>query len=175
MTNQAAIAIIIRLAGIWIALEVAETFVYFVSAVAQSEQPVDMSRRSVWIPTFFNLLWLSISALLIAAPMRVANVLLPRSLHGEGTTRWGVEELQAVAFSVLGLFILLFTLTQVQSLISSWMFLASLFQPEGQQGYFFDAVGFITLLLKTVVGVWLLFGAKALARLLRNARTAGTT
>lgn len=108
-------------------------------------------------------------------PLTIANALLPgRSMKIEGLAAPQVtfEQLQALAFCLLGLWILAEAIPNV----FYWMLMAyHASRPELALEFRPRDIGsMVATGIKAILGVWLLFGAKGIRGLLRWARTAGT-
>lgn len=174
MTNQAAVAIIVRLLGIWIALDLLQRLPSLVSNYVLIIGSDRGDGAAFWVAIVLFLVVVALSALMICIPLEFANGLLPRNLHGEGTTAWTADELEGVAFSAVGAFVLTMTVPHIGDFVQIW--LSFMQQPQSQWNYpEFDWTSALAFLLKVLVGIWLLLGAKSLRRFLQRIRNAGTT
>lgn len=113
---------------------------------------------------------LAVALILWLVPLTIARKLLPVTKAAPKERRPTLAEYQAVAFSVLGMWMLAEHLPAVFSWIGYALYLnanpsASL--TEYEYGKLAATVGGI------VIGFWLLFGARGFVGLLRNARSAG--
>ena len=110
MTNQAVVAIIVRLAGIYLGLQYLGSLVLSmgIDEAAPGTPPIGLAIA-------VSLVWISISTTMIAAPGKIARLVVPTEHREGGATGWSVEEFQSAAFSVVGMLLLASTLTDAWS------------------------------------------------------------
>lgn len=173
MTNEAVVAIGIRLAGLWIFLtQIPQTLRILVAIGASRGSIVTEPVAIPWSFLGFNLLWLALSAAMIYVPLRFAQVLLPNAQHGEGKMGWSPEDLQQTGFSILGLYFLLTALLSTNHWAHFWSQMVRNSNPSVSFGQM-DFATLLQLVLQIAIGLWLLFGAKGLGKMLRRVRHAG--
>lgn len=166
MTNTQIIGLGVRLFSVWL-------FVYVVRNVpGMWNFNITESDASANLGVAVAvLILLGVIALLWFFPLTVATKLLPR-VQSEGSLALPLDQVQAVGFCLLGLWILA---TGIPS-ASYWLLMSyhavkpgSLlsFQPR-------DFASMTATGVQIILGIWLLFGAKGLRGLLRWARSAGS-
>ena len=169
MSNEAVVAVLLRLAGIFIALYLLQFIAGFVlSATSAGAMPIYL------IGFGHVVIWTLFAGALIVAPDRIARAVLPGRHAGAATASWSIDEFQAACFSVVGVFVLAFTLTDLSVWLRGWQAAASMVagRPEARMGTF-DWLHFGTALARIAAGVWLLFGASGLRRVIQSVRRAG--
>ena len=114
---------------------------------------------------------LALAAAIWFFPLTVANKLIPRSTRTDHI-HVPIEQAESIGFSLLGLWVL------TNSVPDSfyWIFMAfqasrpnSILELRASEYSYMVATA-----VEVILGIWLLFGAQGLRRLLRWARTAGT-
>ncbi|HEY6862831.1 MAG TPA: hypothetical protein VI319_02935 [Burkholderiales bacterium] len=113
---------------------------------------------------------LLVAALLWLFPLSVASALMPRSaLEQRGALP--IEDLQRCGFLLLGLWVLA---TSIPGVLR-YAFIYFLTSQRGNAAAFAPEVpaAFAGLIAETLIGIWLVFGAKGLVGLVRWARDAG--
>jgi hypothetical protein len=118
------------------------------------------------------LCFLVVAVILYKFPLTLARHLLPESSADKaGVTKITIEEAQAAAFSVTGVFILVLT---VPDLIYSIVLLLQIINSYDEMFIDQAPINYFASLLSTVVqvamGFWLLLGANRIVRLIKKMR-----
>lgn len=112
-----------------------------------------------------------VAVLLWVFPLSVARKLIPRTALDQPTTL-PLEHVEAAGFCLMGLWVL------ASAIPSAFMWAVFVYQSTRPQSMFsLEPRNYATIayvLVQLVIGLWLLFGARGLLRVLRWARTAGT-
>lgn len=164
MTNAQAVAVILRVVGIWLVINSLIVGLFAIPSLLSS--PTPMTAITISILFLFLLLgtWLALR------PLVVAQTLLPSAPHDETTANWSVDEFQAAMFSALGMYFLVITVTDLNGLIEVWDHVQASTRKGAVTGvYEYSRIG--SLVLRLVAGVWLLLGAKGLRRILQKLRS----
>lgn len=162
MTNAQAIAVILRVAGLWLLIRSL--------LVAMISIPISLSSDGLIAATAVFISFLLLGAWLALRPLVVARILLPGTSSETTTANWSVDEFQAAMFSVLGMYFLVTTVTDLAGWVQVWYHL----QESIRLGAVTDFYGFSQIgsfVLRLVAGVWLLLGAKGLRGILRKLRS----
>lgn len=167
MTSTQIVGLGVRLFAVWLVVYVLRNVpgMWQFNATAEAAAPANLAVALIGAAV------LLVAVVLWLFPLTVAGTLIPRSARTDHL-RVPFDELQSVAISLLGLWVL------TDSIPSAfyWVFMSSHasrpdlpLQLSGRE---------YSLMMRTAVelaiGVWLLFGARGLLGLLRWARTAGT-
>ena len=100
---------------------------------------------------------------------KITNALFKGVTINNPLNKCALTEVQEVAFSIVGLVLLAFTLSK----ILSWAYWFATFDPEVHEKP--DLIGLgIIVATNTFVGIWLLFGSRGIVTLVRKLRYAGT-
>jgi hypothetical protein len=165
MTNDQVVAVGVRVAGIALligTLGPALQLIPFSMRIA-SAQPYWLAAYGLETVAFAVL-----GLLMVAMPSQFARAILPEGTHP--ASPWSLEEFQAVLFSVLGVYFLVTTLTNMSDWVRAWNFFSgnarSVHWPDVS-----DVAAMATIALKLAVGIWLLLGARGLASIIRRLRS----
>jgi hypothetical protein len=103
----------------------------------------------------------------------LASKLLPEPEVSTGESTLNASDLQIVAFSVVGLLVIVEALPQISSIVLEYMYRTEV---AGSRQSVTPILGrpLVLGIIKLLLGVGLLFGARGLAGFLRTLRTAGT-
>lgn len=164
MKKEEIVAIAVRLFAIYL-------FVYAVrmvpGMVVLIQQQVDS------IDFIFGLVFLTshllVALLLWVFALAIARKLLPGGKAGKAPARLAAGDIQTVAFSVMGLWVLAMAIPEIfywgsyiyQTSASGWRYRE--LSPE-------NAGNIVSTLVELAIGLWLLFGARGLAGLVNMAR-----
>ena len=166
MTNEAVVAVLLRLAGIWMGVSTLVSTMRLIGSFTQSQVHHLVAFGSI------QLFWFILSAALVLAPLSVARNLLPKSSWSQGSSRWEIEDLQRVLFATLGLYFLVLGILSTSRLLTSLSLPVS---PDGS-GVIYVPPALSILVptgLQMAIGLWLLFGAKGVHGILSKVRRAG--
>lgn len=167
MTHAQYVGLGVRLFAIWLALY----------ALGGLPQLWSFMERDFKDPTgaavvmVLALLMGLVAVLLWIFPLTVARKLIPRTALDQPTTL-PFEQVQSVGFCLMGLWVL------ASAVPNAFMWAVLVYQSTRPQTLFsleprnYGSIAYVVIQL--VVGLWLLFGARGLLRVLRWARTAGT-
>ncbi len=168
MQKEQIVAIAVRLFAIFL---VVYAFRHASSMLPLTNYPPPQNISYIFIAS--ATLPLLLAALLLwIFPLTIAAKLLPRSRRTESAGALSATEIQAVAFSILGLWVL----TTAVPDIFYWITYVYVMKNGGVDNSAFSPnlsgrIG--ATVVELVIGIWLLFGARGLTGLLRLARTAG--
>ena len=109
-----------------------------------------------------------ISVILWGFSSQTANILKPNIQDSKPLNENTLEEIQSVAFSIVGLILIVFTASK----LVSWFIWASKFNPDLHSSAQYLGLT-ITVLINVVLGFWLLLGAKGITGLIYKFRYAG--
>jgi len=166
MTNEQVVAVICRLFGIYVSLS---ALLWIVNAVSLMRGPLAAGHWIMLGALFFMLV---LSGVLIFSPLNLARLLLKGQQPSKQPSSWDLYEFQSVLCSVLGLYILVTTLTNLHIWGRVLNAATSLTSPQQSYQIVLSTLG--TFLLQLVAGVWLLLGAKGLKGFLRYLRRLGS-
>lgn len=167
MQREHLVAVAIRVFAIFVVVYTLRFGANLVPLIGDSE-PV---RASWTFFAFFAVPPLLAAALLWLFPLSLARALLPKVTATETKTAWGIDDVQVVALSVLGVWVLATALPDVFHWIV-YGYLMNKYQlgelsPENMGNVWATAI-------ELVIGFWLVFGAKGISGIISIARTAGT-
>lgn len=167
MKKEEIVAIAVRLFAIFL----------FVYAVRMVPGMVVLIRQEVEsIDFIFGLVFLAshllVALLLWVFALAIARTLLPGGKPGKAPARLALGDIQAVAFSVMGLWVLASAVPDIfywgsflyQTNVSGWGYRE--LSPE-------NTGNIVSTLVELAIGLWLLFGARGLAGLVKMARGTG--
>lgn len=167
MPKEQVVGIAVRLFAIFLALE---TIRYASSLLpyAASPPPNNISLGFIATLLFFPLL---AAFLLWRFPLAVATNLIPDIKKQEQHSSLGANDIQVIAFSVMGLWVLttairdiFYWVTFVYQIKNSGLGNPTL-SPE-------NVGNIVSTVVELVIGFWLLFGSKGLVGIIRRARQA---
>ncbi len=167
MTNEAAVGVLLRLAGLCIVVKTLSTTFRFLDTLAHWPAHQLLGFGGI------QLFWLLLGAGLLFAPLAIARLLLPAATREQQPTQWDLEDLQRVLFATLGLYFLVIGLSNT----TGWLGFMSLSATAQGSDVSFASISwgnFGPMILQIVAGLWLLLGSKGLHEILRRIRTAGT-
>ena len=107
MTNEAAVGVLLRLAGLWIAVKTLSTALVFLNSLSHWQAHQLLGFAGI------QLFWLLLAGCLFFVPLTIARLLLPAATRLQQPTQWDVEDLQRVLFAALGLYFLVIGLSSV--------------------------------------------------------------
>jgi hypothetical protein len=168
MTNAQIVGLGVRLFAIWLAIYVVRQTPGFIFVNSR-----DVTGSGVVIVTItVAIVLLFICVALWRSPLAVARKLIPQPTLDQ-PSRLPVEQLQTVAFCLLGLWLLTEALPHAAYVATivyhSW-------RPNASVGLSpWEYANIAQVFTELIIGLWLLFGAKGLLGILRWARHAGTT
>ncbi|MDD3517923.1 MAG: hypothetical protein PHQ14_06210 [Chromatiales bacterium] len=170
MTKYEAVGLALRVAAIFL-------FVNVLQELAVSFQTFGQTSGSLtWIIIVAGATSLILVALLLwMFPMAVTRRLLPTDKAQDSVGPWRLEDVQVVAFSVLGVYILVRALPWVVYWISLRYQIRTSDQPEfafGAQER--ENARLLMAVFEVGLGFWLLFGARGLVGMLRWFRSLGS-
>jgi hypothetical protein len=165
MTATQVIALGVRLFSVWL-------FVYVVRNVPGMWQynSLEADSSANLVVAIVACVLFAVVAVLWLFPLTVANKLLPQTLH-EDRINLPLEQVQAVGFSLIGLWVL----TNAIPSALYWV-LMSYYGAKPNSLLHLSAKEYSLIastVLELVLGIWLLFGAKGLLGILRRACSAG--
>jgi len=168
VTNIQAVGTVIRLLGLWLLLSWLQHLLQSFSLLM-----LPIEGRSMAFAIF--VFWIALAAFMVARPIFLARIILPSdgaASPGREKPGWSIDELQAALFSGVGLYLLASVLFDASRWIHSGLALAQK-TPLWQLWNFLPVEEFILLILKCIVGTWLLVGAKGLRGAIRLLRGSG--
>ncbi len=180
MTTKQFVALCVRLAGFFILIN---ALVILPHALRMLLGQGQLPAGDGWWLVSVEAIWLVAAICMIAFPLTVAGNWLAD--HGDQplSFQWTRNEVESAAFTILGLYFSLHAIRELVYWLSSWIHLYFFYQagrldgwPEGVS--LNGSINFPALLaavVELVIGVWLLFGAKGLRKLLRMARDGGAS
>ena len=152
------IAILTFLTGIYL---LADNFFFINQYLEKSQEVPLLYIANLSLPFIISIvLWVFSS--------QTANILKPNIQDSKPLSENTLEEIQSVAFSIVGLILIVFTAAK----IVSWFIWVSKFNPELHSGAQYLGLT-ITVLINVILGFWLLFGAKGITGLIYKLRYAG--
>jgi hypothetical protein len=167
MQREHFVAVAIRLFAIFVVIYTLRYGASLLPFVGSSE-----AARATWtFFAFFAIPPLLTAAILWLFPLSLARALLPKGTATETKTAWSIADVQIVALSVLGVWVLATALPDV----FHWVVYGHLMtkyqlgelSPENMGNIWATAI-------ELVIGFWLVFGAKGISGIISIARTAGT-
>jgi hypothetical protein len=169
MTSAQIVGLGVRLFAIWLVVSVLR----HVPGVWRFNVPAATAGDS-WtnvVIVAVTIIILAIAAGLWFFPLAVANKLIPRSCKTDHL-HVPLDQAESVGFSLLGLWVLTSSVPDA----FYWVFMRyQASRPNSMLELRADDYSYmVTTAVEVVLGIWLLFGARGLRRLLRWARTAGT-
>jgi len=178
--NQLA-TLVLRLLGIYCLIQIIPTVVALSSMVIiartieHSDNPITMTFVQASLP---SICWLLIAVLLFVFSVPWGEK-ITRSFNEEKITRISFEQVQMLAFAVIGALIFAEAISQLfvsmQSALISLKHLNKDQFPEGMQFNDWHSVLFAAgIILKTALGLWMFFGARGFANLWRTLQNFGT-
>jgi len=132
----------------------------------------DMASEAwIWIAVFaivlFGIVWL-----LWFFPLSIARKLLPRTTQKSTEVAVSAQEIETIAFTVLGLWVLSTGVPDIIYWITYWLTIAN---ASVDPDISLDRLGYtLATVMEIIIGVWLMFGAKGLRGLLHRMRYAGS-
>lgn len=133
-------------------------------------EPIDyISSAIIFLFGFSPIL---IAIILWRFPLAIASKLIPKPTETKHTSAWGETEIQIVAFSTLGLWVLssaipnAFYWVTLVNRIKSVSFGNTSLSPE-------NVAGIVSTITQIILGFWLLMGSKGIVGLVRKLRHAG--
>lgn len=154
MSNDAMVAVIIRVVGLLgglFALNSAAAVWRLMGSGIDSGVPV--------VSLLAVVLWLVLSAIMIIIPLSLARILMPASATGQKETKLDLEAVRSIVLAALGLYLIFVAFSSLGSFLYFW---------PGNPIALADGQVFIGPVIRFVVGLWLLTGAKGLGGLLRT-------
>lgn len=167
MTNEQAVGAGVRVAGAVLVLSMFGPLLQLIPLSIQIG-----ASRPFWLLTY-ALQCVPLAALgllMIAKPSQFSRWILQDGTHLTEATGWSLEELQAVLFSVLGLYFMVITVTDLYG----WLRIFSNFSGNVRSVHWpatSDLAFMATTTLKLAVGVWLLLGARGVAAVIQRLRS----
>jgi len=161
------VGVAVRLAAVFLALYT----VRYATGLIQYTSAPPPNTVSPWFIGTIATTHLAAAALLWFFPLAVAKKLIPDLGANQERTPLDIYDIQAVAFSALGLWVL-------TSAVPDVFYWATYFHQANQAGMNrqlppASVADIVSTAIHLVVGFWLLFGARGLAGLIRLARHAG--
>lgn len=166
MTNVQAVAVILRAAGLWLFVDSLLVAIVTVPLALFAYVSIAVAAISI----FFLLL----GAWLALRPLGVARMLLPNTSSEVTTTIWSVDEFQAAMFSVLGMYFLVLTITDLYGWVHLWANISDIAR-KGMANQYQDVTHIGSMFLRLVAGIWLLLGAKGLRGIIIKIRSLGSS
>jgi hypothetical protein len=168
MSKAQLLAIVIRFIAIYLVLE-ALTFIPMFVGMGEMRFLIDGSLNYVALIMLAVLLLLVI---LFLKPLPIAKLIMPGDANEKLDWNLNINDIQAVAFSVLGLYLVANSLTD----LAYWIyFLTQLLQEHpGSELTIEQKANIVELIIEFVVGLYLLFGSSGLQGLLIRFRRLGT-
>lgn len=166
MSSKQLVALAVRMFAIFIAVWVMRHGFVVVPMLAGPD-----ATRTDLLAVFLTVsVPLVVAVLLWVFPARVAGHLLPRTSTPARPEPWTAAELQAAAFSVLGMWILARAVADLGYWIVYLLLLpgSGAYRSSGLSPA--DLGGLVSTALELVIGVWLLLGARGLAGVIRRFR-----
>jgi len=105
-------------------------------------------------------------------PLFISRKLLPSDEVKEGESIASVKDIDVIAFSILGLWVLASAVPDMVYWILMWMTVLS--KSSGDAMLTEQVINTTVTVLEIIIGVWLLVGARGLRGLLRRMRYAGS-
>ena len=168
MTKEQIVALAIRLFSVFL-------FIYGIRAIGTIVPINDLDQMSMmaWILTIvFALAFSAIAVLLWFFPLLVARKLLPVSDQKEGKSVVALQDIDVIAFSVIGLWILATAIPDMVYWIMMW---SVLLNKVSINDVSFDYIASsVSTVLELCIGLWLLVGAQGLRGVVRRFRHAGS-
>lgn len=127
--------------------------------------------RATWtFFAFFAVPPLAAAVIFWLFPLTLARAILPKVMVAESKTNWKIDDIQEVALSVLGVWVLATALPDV----FQWIVYSHLMNKYQLGELSPENVGKIwATAVELTIGFWLVFGAKGISGIIRMARTAG--
>ena len=123
------------------------------------------------IPSLYIILFtvpFIISVLLWVFSIKIASALVKDISMDVTESKTNPEQIREVAFSVVGLTLLVYTFSKLMF----WIYWYASFNPDQHQKP--DLVGLgIVVVINIIIGVWLLFGSRGIANFIHRLRYAG--
>ena len=178
MTKNQLVALCVRLAGFYILLN---TLVFLPHALRMLFDQGQLQKADGWWLLSVHTLWWTAAACMIAFPQTVAGNWLSRHADQPLSFQWSRGDIEGTAFTLVGLYFSLHAIRELSYWMSSWVF-AFLFYRAGRLDgwpsevgitFFNNAPALVAAVVEFGIGLWLLFGAVGLRKLLRWARHSG--
>lgn len=157
MSNEAMVAVIFRMVGLLGGLSALNSALAVWRLIGSVGSDSGVPAVSVLAVT----LWLLLSIVMVIAPLSLARVLMPASTMGQTETKLDLEAVRSIVLAALGLYLIVISFSTVGGFLYFWT--GNLTEPT-------DGQVFVGPVIRFVVGLWLLTGAKGLGGLLRTAR-----
>ena len=125
-----------------------------------------------WIAGGYLLIFSCIALLLWFFPVTVSRKLLPKDDRKPGESDISLKDIDIVAYSILGVWLLATTIPEV----IYWILVLSTMEHKGLLPFMSHSriASVIATVIQFGIGVWLLIGAKGLRGLIRKLRYAGS-
>jgi hypothetical protein len=170
LTKNELVALMVRLCGICIFLLMMPLLPNGLAILTRGVGTI--SQVDLWALTSLAV-WLAASVCMFTFPLTVAGNFLARHGAQPLSFQWTRGETESVAFTLLGLFFSLNSVREAAYWFALYFYGLRLSAEQGQGLPIFTPEQFasmITTAVQGLIGIWLLFGATGLRRLLRFAR-----
>ena len=151
MSNEALVAVTIRVVGLWaavLAIAIAGSTVRsFINA--EPSLPVEAIPAAA--------VWLALAIYMVVAPSHLARRLLPKDYEGQPDSRLTLDGFKSITLGALGLFLIITAISSLGMNLLSWADLL-----RGGFAQSFRSGLLVGIFIKLAAGIWLLTGAKGL-------------
>lgn len=126
-----------------------------------------------WVAAGYLFIFVSLALLLWFFPVSVARRILPKDDRKVGEADFSLNDIDVVAYSILGVWLLATTIPDV----IYWLLVLATLEHKGLIPYMTHTriASVIATLIQFGIGVWLMLGAKGLRGLIRKLRYAGAS
>lgn len=168
MTNEQLVGVVLRTVGVLFAINAAIQLIWWLPWVFQT--PSDK-----WLfAVSYNAVWFVMGLALVIKPIAIARLFLPKTSQPENpaSTPWSLVEFHSVMFSVLGAYLIATTATNLRALEDLALSIIGSVSERALPSW--DTIRMnADYLLRLTAGLWLLFGADGLRRLIWRVRKLG--
>jgi len=134
---------------------------------------LDTIPASAWMTVaVLAIFFMGIVLLLWFFPLLVTRKLMPSDEIKQGESIASIKDIDVIAFSVLGLWVLTSAVPDMVYWILMWMTILS--KTTGDAMLTEQVISTIVTVLELIMGVWLLMGARGLRGVIRKMRVAGS-
>lgn len=168
MTKEQIVALGIKLFAVFLLVYGLRSITYIVPVYSMQTIPT-----VGWIiMAGLAVIFISIVYLLWSFPVLISRKLLPSDDVKEGESPASIKDIDVIAFSILGLWVLISSIPDLGYWFFMWMTVLN-DNPEGVV-YTQQKINTGVTIFEILIGFWLLLGAKGLRGLIRRMRYAGS-
>jgi hypothetical protein len=168
MTKEQVLGLAVRLFAIFL-------FVYglrSLTGVIQLAETASGYSGIWWVAVSYLVIFVCIALMLWFFPVTVARKILPKDDRKTGETEISLKDIDVVAYSILGVWLLATTIPDV----IYWLLVLATLEHKGLIPYMTHSrlASVIATIIQFGIGIWLMLGAKGLRGLIRKLRYAGS-